>query len=890
MLENGDRLILDEVMTLKELQTYQDMFCEAQRIYLKCYNSKGVPLTKLSGRKEDKEILYDIFEKKYLIDLIDSNAKKSLSLPKTCFIDTLYKNILIFVAPNIIDGIHQGIWAGIIVYRTSEYSQTTVGLFNESKMYGTVTKNGSERALKLLRMLTNKFISTAFDNTKNVQKLKEIKEKEDRIKEELHRKETTNKILELLEKENEFHKNLNSVLKEISEYLMISASFISRLNEKSEIEIMGRWSKENASLEFIEDELSYEIIINESNETILIIEPDEEDIRLRNILNRCKIKSLISIPILVGKEPAIYAVFVEKEQDRFWDSNTVRFLFDVCKLIQNTLFKKISKDSLVNSYTALKEILNNLGSGIFVIDKSTRKILFCNDIISKMSGKDMVGKHCYDFHYGGVITPCKYCIPLKHKKYFLEKYDEKLERWYEITYNDIIWVDGREVSLCNVTDVTDKKKYQQRIEFQANNDFLTGLFNRMRCEEDLQVCVREAIDTKSKGALLFIDLDDFKHINDGLGHQYGDMLLKMISVGLQHIKGIENRCYRVGGDEFIIIVEPVKYNMLDLIIAEIRKLFSKPWYLSEAEYYCTMSMGIVSFADNGKDVNDLIKKADIAMYDAKKSGKNRYVFYNKGEDKSSYIKLDIEKNMRLAVASSCREFEVYIQPIVDAATETCIGGEALVRWNSSKLGFLNPTEFIPLAEHLGLITPIGEYILKQSCELNRRWSDKGINIRINVNLSIIQLLDNGVVETISQIISSSGVNPNNLVLEVTESLAINDMNRMKKIIKDIKALGVKIALDDFGTGYSSLNYIKEMELDIIKVDRTFIKDIATDEYAKAFVKLIAELSEKLEVQVCVEGVEEKDQLDVLKELNISMIQGYYFGKPMKIREFEEKFL
>ena len=303
-----------------------------------------------------------------------------------------------------------------------------------------------------------------------------------------------------------------------------------------------------------------------------------------------------------------------------------------------------------------------------------------------------------------------------------------------------------------------------------------------------------------------------------------------------------------------------------------------------------MSMGIVTFPSGGKDVNDLIKKADIAMYDAKKNGKNGYRFYSAGEDENSYIKLDMEKNMRSSVAAGCKEFEVYIQPIVDTATERCIGGEALVRWNSDKLGFLMPGEFIPLAEHMGLITPIGEHVLKHSCMLSKKWSDMGINIRINVNLSVIQLLANNIVEVISNVLEESKINPDNLVLEVTESLAINDMNRMKNIIKEIKKLGVKIALDDFGTGYSSLNYIKQMDLDIIKVDRTFIKDINEDDYAQAFVKLIAELSQKLEVQVCVEGVEEKSQLDTLKKLNISMIQGFYYGKPMKVEQFEERFL
>lgn len=195
-----------------------------------------------------------------------------------------------------------------------------------------------------------------------------------------------------------------------------------------------------------------------------------------------------------------------------------------------------------------------------------------------------------------------------------------------------------------------------------------------------------------------------------------------------------------------------------------------------------------------------------------------------------------------------------------------------------------------MAETLGLITPIGEYVLKQACMVNKKWSDMGHNMRLNFNLSIIQLLKPDVVETISGIIEKTGVKCENIVLEVTESLAINDMGRMKEIIKKIKKLGVKIALDDFGTGYSSLNYIKQMDMDIIKVDRTFIKDIVDDDYAQAFIKLITELSAVLKAEVCVEGVETEEQLATLKSTNVSYIQGFYFGKPMPVSEFEKKFL
>lgn len=303
-----------------------------------------------------------------------------------------------------------------------------------------------------------------------------------------------------------------------------------------------------------------------------------------------------------------------------------------------------------------------------------------------------------------------------------------------------------------------------------------------------------------------------------------------------------------------------------------------------------MSMGIVRYPDDGCDVNELIKKADIAMYEAKKAGKNRYEYYNDQEKGTSIKRLDLEKNMRRAIAVGGEEFEVYIQPIIDTKDEKCIAGEALIRWNSSKLGFIAPNDFIPLAEHLGLIVFIGEMFLRRVCSIVKEWSDMGIDRKIHINLSIVQLVQNNIVEVITNIIKETAVNPHNIVLEVTESLAINDMNNMKKVINKIKELGVEIALDDFGTGYSSLNYIKQMNFDIIKVDKIFVDDIVSDDYAQTFVKLITELSDKLGVKVCVEGVETRNQLDTLREMHVSMIQGYLFGKPVPYTEFERIFL
>ncbi|MDE6699156.1 MAG: GGDEF domain-containing protein [Lachnospiraceae bacterium] len=708
---------------------------------------------------------------------------------------------------------------------------------------------------------------------------------------EVKRSEALTNILQLLESEQPFERVVADILKIVGEFLQVSNVSLYKWDEKGEnIVSILEWIPDSGVplLSLVSNEFRTEYIKKcmESGITEYVADISERN----SVLEELGIKALLVVPVNVNGKSSMYIGIADTDPDRRWRENTIQFCFDVAKIIQNILLKRIDRNSLISSYTALKEILDNVGSGLFVIDKDTKKILFANNTMKLMANDDMEGKFCNSFGYCGMKHNCEKCDVLDKACIAFETYATENHSWYDIKFNEISWVDGRKVSLCNIQNITEKKKIEKRIEFQANNDFLTGLYNRMSCENDMEKYIALAEENDEHGYVMFLDLDNFKHINDGLGHQYGDMLLKMISLGLQQIKGIENSCYRMGGDEFVIIVVPSEKKRLPEILKEIKYLFNKPWDLNGTEYYCTMSMGIVSYPDDGHDVNELIKKADIAMYSAKKAGKNRIEYYNNKEESSSIKRLDLEKNMRRAIAIGGNEFEVYIQPIVDTYSEECIGGEALIRWNCAKLGFITPNDFIPLAEHLGLIIFIGELFLRRVCSILKKWSDMGINKKIHINLSIVQLVQNNIVEVIKEVIKDTGVNPANIVLEVTESLAINDINHMKRVIREIKELGIEIALDDFGTGYSSLNYIKQMDFDIIKVDKIFIDDIVSDDYAQTFVKLITELSDKLNVKVCIEGVETREQFDTLRDIRVSMIQGYLFGKPIPYRDYERKFL
>lgn len=697
-------------------------------------------------------------------------------------------------------------------------------------------------------------------------------------------------IVSYLDSEEDFRDIISNILRITGEYFDCSNVGVLRLDERNRLELFYEWTKGD-KIEIFEkacdDIWDYDLICSRD---IYVMSSDERKGKREYLYVKYGITALLARSVIVQNKPQMVIAIADDAPNRVWTVDNIRFISNVARMLESIIIRNLSKSSLFTSRMAMKEILDNVGSGLFVINKETKEILFANDKMQSIVRKDMVGKRCCDFSMCGKNVCRECCEYLENSLEHMERYDARYQKWLDISMTDITWVDGSRVALCNVTDVTEKKKDQKRIEFQANNDFLTGLYNRMRCEADIYEAVVKAKENNESGYLMFLDLDDFKNINDGLGHQYGDMLLKMISMGLQQIEGIHDNCYRVGGDEFIILVLPENKGRLEQIIGDIQDMFNKPWVLDNAEYYSSMSMGIVCFPEDGTEVNDLIKKADIAMYDAKKHGKNRIDYYNAEDEKTSIKRLDMEKNMRSAIAVGSMEFELYIQPIVDIMTGECTGGESLIRWNSRELGFLMPDDFIPLAEHLGLIVIIGEYFLRKACRINRQWSDRGIDKQLHVNMSIVQLVQNNIVETVKNIIQETGVKPENIIIEVTESLAINDMANMKRVIKEIKKLGVGIALDDFGTGYSSLNYIKQMDFDIIKVDKNFIDDLTSDDYAQTFIRLITELSEKLGAKVCVEGVEVKEQLEMLQNMNVNMVQGYYYGKSMPYREFERTFL
>jgi len=866
----------------RELQQFQDIYAQATRLFIFCMANDGQGInrvTDISGDPVEVERILGLLSQ----EQISSAVVRVLgsSLEEQVIEDTEYPNVKIAAVGVKVNGKPAFCWIVCGVLDNDEGE-------NAVQRFRTVTSEGEfVKSVDLLRKASERMYGGLYDDIVRKQKISEEVSTETKgDKDALRRSRFMNEIISLLDSDEPFDDIAAKLISGVAEFTGISHAYLLRLVTDNTVELVVEHFREDTfSLDREFEGIPLDTLHSLGDRPTIISCRTAIDPISRQWLDSMDISAMVVLPIIQSRKPIMYAFFADIAPDRKWELDDTKFFGDVIRVLQSIMTRRLQRNSIASSFKSLEAILDNVGSAVYVRDVESGRILIANKICKSTFAKEMEnGKLEELFEIRGRSSIAT--------SYMEVEYPER-RRWYDLNTTFIQWVDGRRVSLNSIFDITDKKMYQQKIEQQANNDFLTGLYNRMCCERDLTRYIDEAKTSGRAWAIVYLDLDDFKHINDGLGHQYGDVLLKAISNSLKRISGIENTCYRMGGDEFVIIVPCDSYPMFNDICEQIKIVFNKPWFLKGADYYCTSSIGIVTFPEDGDTVQDLIKKADIAMYQAKKSGKNKVAVYSKEADAESSKRLDMEKSMRFATAEGYSEFEVYYQPIIDCKKpgNPCVGAEALLRWNSTDLGFVSPGEFIPLAEYLGLINPIGNHVLEQACLALKHWNENGHPYyKVNVNLSVVQLLQNDIADTIKEIIDRTGINPKNLTLEVTESLAINDMVRMKKILDSIKTLGVKIALDDFGTGYSSLNHIREIPLDVIKVDQTFVKELASDTYAQAFISMIGELAHALNVRICVEGIETEEQYKVLQKMNIHMIQGYYFGRPMPKEDFEAKYM
>ncbi len=590
-----------------------------------------------------------------------------------------------------------------------------------------------------------------------------------------------------------------------------------------------------------------------------------------------------------------FIILIDKDNTRTWDNETISVVSDITQIISSMFQRYLTQLELMTTLNTFKTVLNNIGSYVCVSTLEGQDIIFTNQKFSDNFGDDSIGKHLWeclgiDSEDYESITNSNSKINSKRARYY-EIYSPMTKQWIDITQMNIIWVDGSIVSLSTLNNITQKIEYEKLIEMQAMNDHLTGLPNRRRLEKDFQDLVDQSLRDNTFGYILFLDLDNFKNVNDGLGHQYGDTLLQNISEFLKTLPYTGHYTYRFGGDEFILLVENKYCNQINDIVNTLLERFREKWDLINTTYYCTMSMGIAKYPYDGITLFEILKKVDMAMYRAKNQGKNRAMFYKNKIGFDSIRNIELERYLRESVSNSCNGFSVYYQPIVNAETKAIEGAEALLRWSCDNLGNISPVEFIPVAENLGFIVELGEFVFRTACLQCKKMISLGMkDFKISINLSVYQIYEANFLDKVEKIINETQVPYHNITFEVTESLAINDFKSTKEILKKLSELGISISLDDFGTGYSSLNNIKEMPLNTIKIDKSFIDDLINDSCTEVFVKTIISLAHALDMKVCAEGVEQEIQYNRLVDLNTDLIQGYLFGKPVPAEEFEKKYV
>ena len=431
-----------------------------------------------------------------------------------------------------------------------------------------------------------------------------------------------------------------------------------------------------------------------------------------------------------------------------------------------------------------------------------------------------------------------------------------------------------------INDVTDLINYQEQLEYQANHDTLTRLPNRNLLRERLKQAIEEARRRESEIAVVFMDLDGFKNVNDSLGHSVGDRLLAVIGERLARSARSSDTVARHGGDEFVMVL-PDLTDEAGLIawMERTRATISEPIWLDDTELYVGCSMGASLFPQDGDDAESVLKKADLAMYRAKDLGRNTYQFYQPEMNASVGARLDLERRLRRGLRDG--EFLLHYQPQVDMATGGIVGIEALVRWRDPEQGLVSPAAFIPVAEESGLIGPLSEWVLREACRQNKAWQDAGLPpARVSVNLSARHFQQRDIATLVTSVLAETGLEPRYLELELTESAIMRNAEDAVMMLSELSALGIGIAIDDFGTGYSSLSYLKRFPVHRLKIDRSFVADIGSSGDDETITSAIIALAHSLELQVIAEGVETPAQHAFLRERDCDEMQGYLFSRPM----------
>ena len=455
---------------------------------------------------------------------------------------------------------------------------------------------------------------------------------------------------------------------------------------------------------------------------------------------------------------------------------------------------------------------------------------------------------------------------------------------------DVIDIGGEPHLIVPILDITERKRSEERIQQLATRDALTGLPNRLLLNDRLSLGISQALRRGGSLAVLFIDLDRFKYINDSLGHVIGDTFLKYVAERLSGIMREGDTLARIGGDEFVVLLENIvaMEDSAGLVARKILGSFAEPFSVEGHTLSCSCSIGIAVYPSDATDPQTLIRDADTAMYHVKESGRGSYRYFSGEMNTRMQERLQIEIGLRKAIAE--RQFELVYQPKVNIASDEVVGLEALLRWRHSDWGLVTPDRFIAVAEDTGLIVEIGRWVLEEVCRQLQEWRGRGVSlVPIAVNLSVRQF-NPALLSTISAAMAAHGVTPGQIEVEITESLFMQDAEEIRTILEGLSQLGARVTIDDFGTGYSSLGYIRHFSVNALKIDRAFLSDITSSLQSLAIVRAIITMCRGLGITVIAEGVESKEQLDILRKLHCDEYQGYLFSPAVVPKQIEGRYL
>ncbi len=566
-------------------------------------------------------------------------------------------------------------------------------------------------------------------------------------------------------------------------------------------------------------------------------------------------------------------------------------------LVDITAVKRVKKD-LFTEKERLKVTLNSIGDAVIATDLEAN-VTFMNPIAERMTGwvsKEAIGEHIdrvMDLRdaYTQQLSLSPIALALKEQRIVAMALNSQLTSRDGMTYRvedsaAPIRDDSGEVigAIIVFHDVSESVAMAVKMSYLANHDQLTGLPNRVLLHDRLQHACKISLAKGMSVAVLLIDVDHFKYINDSLGHHNGDILINQVGKRLESVVDPNSTLARVGGDEFILVLPEVSnHNVVEQCAKSIVHGMQEPFHLEGKEYKLTVSVGISLNPTDATTEESLMRHSDVAMYRAKQQGRNCYCYFSEDLEAEQLKRHEVESLLRVALDRDA--LEMHFQPQIELSTGRLFGAEALVRIRDNEGQLVSPLQFIPLAEEIGLIHQLGEQVLMKSCLAAKSWRAAGSLLRVSVNVSALQFANPGFCDLVANILEKSGLSSEYLELEVTESALMLDFDQAKKTLRQLSSMGVSIAIDDFGTGYSSLSYLKLFSVHVLKIDQSFVRDMLSDSQSLDIVRTIVNLAKSLNMTLIAEGIEEEGQKRKLLELGCEMGQGYFYSRPLPEKNF-----